>query len=95
MRLLDDRRIDLDTNPVERAIRPIAVGRKNSLFVGSEGGANRWAVLAFLVETVKLNGVEPYAWLRGVLVPMFEGQSIQTLDNLLPWDLGNVEQEFL
>ena len=50
-RFLDDGRIDLDTNPVERAIRPVSLGRKNSLFAGSDGGADRWAIVASLIET--------------------------------------------
>ena len=84
-RLLDDGRIDLDTNPVERAIRPIALGRKNSLFAGSDGGAKRWAIVASLVETAKLNGVEPYAWLRDSLTRMADGHPVSRLDELLPW----------
>ena len=57
----------MDTNPVERAIRPIALGCKNSLFAGSDGGAKRWAIVASLIETAKLNGIEPFAWLRETL----------------------------
>ena len=82
---LDDGRIDLDTNSVERSIRPVALGRKNSLFAGSDGGARRWAVVGSLVETCKLNGVEPYAWLRDVLSRMVDGHPSQRLDELLPW----------
>ncbi len=84
-RFLDDGRIDLDNNPVERAIRPIALGRKNSLFAGSEGGANRWAIVASLVETAKLSGVEPFAWLHNVLAHLVEGHPAIKLDELLPW----------
>lgn len=58
-RFLDDGRIDLQTNPVERAIRPVALGRKKHLFAGSDGGGERWAVIGSLIETAKLNGVEP------------------------------------
>lgn len=58
-RFLDDGRVELDTNPVERAIRPVALGRKNHLFAGSDGGGHRWAVICSLIETAKLNGVEP------------------------------------
>jgi len=82
---LDDGRIDLDTNPVERSIRPVALGRKNALFAGSDGGAKRWAVVGSLVETAKLNHVEPYAWLRDVLSRMVDGHPAQRLDELLPW----------
>ncbi len=83
-RFLDDGRIDLDTNPVERAIRPISLGRKNSLFAGSEGGANRWAIVASLIETAKLSGVEPCAWLCDTLTRMVEGHPNHHLVDLLP-----------
>jgi hypothetical protein len=63
-RFLGDGRIELDTNPVERAIRPVALGRKNHLFAGSDGGAERWATVCSLITTAKLNGVEPFAYLR-------------------------------
>jgi GT2 family glycosyltransferase len=58
---LEDGRIELDNNTVERALRPIALGRKNALFAGSDGGARHWAIVASLVATAKLNGVEPQA----------------------------------
>jgi transposase len=85
-RFLDDGRIELDTNPVERAIRPVALGRKNHLFAGSDGGGHRWAVICSLIETAKLNGVEPYAWLSDVLTRMVEGHPASRLDELLPWN---------
>ncbi len=84
-RFLGDGRIDLDTNPVERAIRPVALGRKNALFAGSQGGAARWATIASLVETAKLNGVEPFAWFRTALTCMVDGQPRHRLDDLMPW----------
>ena len=85
-RFLDDGRIELDTNPVERAIRPVALGRKNHLFAGSDGGGHRWAVVCSMIETAKLNGVEPYAWLSDVLTRMVEGHPASRLDELLPWN---------
>lgn len=85
-RFLDDGCIELDTNPVERAIRPIALGRKNHLFAGSDGGGHRWAVICSLIETAKLNGVEPYAWLSDVLARMVDGHTANQLDQLLPWN---------
>ena len=60
---LDDGRIEMDTNVVERAIRPHTLTRKNALFAGSDGGARHWAIAMTLIQTAKLNGVEPMAWL--------------------------------
>ena len=85
-RFLNDGRIEMDTNPVERAIRPVSLGRKNHLFAGSDGGGNRWAVVCSLVETCKLNGVEPYAYLADVLERMVDGHPVNRLDELLPWN---------
>src|SRR5690242_20742096 len=83
---LDDGRLELDTNSIERAIRPIALGRKNSLFAGSDGGARHWAIVASLVATAKLNGVEPLAWLTDVLERMVSGRiKAHELERLLPW----------
>ena len=85
-RFLHDGRIELDTNPVERAIRPVALGRKNHLFAGSDDGGARWATLCSLIETAKLNDVEPYAYLHDVLQRMVDGHPINRLDELLPWN---------
>ena len=85
-RFLDDGRIELDTNTVERAIRPIALGRKNHLFAGSDGGAARWAVVASLLATAKLNDIEPFAYLKDVLERMCSGHPMSRLDDLLPWN---------
>jgi transposase len=84
-RFIDDGRIELDTNPVERAIRPVALGRKNHLFAGSDGGGARWATLCSLIETCKLNGVEPYAYLKDVLERMVDGYPANRINELLPW----------
>lgn len=85
-RFLDDGRVELDTNPVERAIRPVALGRKNYLFAGSDGGGTRWATVCSLIETCRLNDVEPYAYLRDVLQRMIDGHPANRLDELLPWN---------
>jgi hypothetical protein len=74
-RFLDDGRVELDNNTVERAIRPIALGRKNHLFAGSDGGAARWAIVASLLATAKLNNVEPFAYLKDVLERMSQRPS--------------------
>ena len=85
-RFLDDGRIEIDNNTVERAIRPIALGRKNHLFAGSDGGAARWATVASLIATAKLNNVEPFAYLRDVLERLSNGHPMSQLDELLPWN---------
>ncbi len=76
---------NLDTNPVERYIRPVSLGRKNSLFAGSDWGADRWAIVASLIKTAKLSGVEPFAWMRDSLTLMVNGYPSGRLDELLPW----------
>jgi transposase len=85
-RFLDDGRIEIDNNVVERSIRPIALNRKNALFAGSDGGAEHWAVIASLVETAKLNGVDPHAYLADVIARIVAGHPQSRLDELLPWN---------
>jgi transposase len=82
---LDDGRIEIDSNVVERSIRPIALNRKNALFAGSDGGAEHWAVLASLIETCKLNQVDPEAYLADVIARIVNGHPNSRLDELLPW----------
>ena len=65
-------------------MRPIALGRKNYLFMGSEGGGKAAAIAYTLVETAKLNGVDPQAWLTDVLGRIAD-PPIPTLDELMPW----------
>jgi hypothetical protein len=84
-RFLDDGRIEIDSNVVERSIRPIALNRKNALFAGSDGGAEHWAVVASLIETCKLNGVEPLGYLADVLTRIINGHPNSRIDDLLPW----------
>jgi transposase len=84
-RFLDDGRIEIDSNVVERAIRPIALNRKNALFAGSDGGGEHWAVIASLIETCKLIGVEPQAYLADVLTRIVNGHPNSRIDELLPW----------
>ncbi|MDO5758966.1 MAG: IS66 family transposase, partial [Rhodobacterales bacterium] len=82
---LTDGRIEMDNNTVERTIRPIAIGRKNSLFAGHEAGARNWAVLASLMETCKLNGIEPHSYLTRALTAIVNGHRQSQISELLPW----------
>ena len=82
---LDDGRVEIDSNVVERAIRPLALNRKNALFAGSDAGGEHWAVIASLIETCKLVGVEPHAYLTDVTTRIVEGHPQRRLDDLLPW----------
>ena len=84
-RFVDDGRIEIDSNIVERAIRPIALNRKNALFAGSDGGAENWAIVASLIETCKLNGVDPQAYMADVLTKIVDGHLASKLDDLMPW----------
>jgi transposase len=84
-RFLDDGRIELDTNIVERSIRPIVLNRKNALFAGHDEGAQNWACIASLIETCKLNGVEPRGYIADVITRIVEGHMNSRLDELLPW----------
>jgi transposase len=81
---LEDGRIEIDNNVVERAIRPLALTRKNALFAGSDGGAEHWAVIASLIETCKLIGVEPNHYLADVITRIINGHPQTRLDDLMP-----------
>ena len=84
---LDDGRLEPDTNTVERTIRPIGIGKKNSLFSGDEGGAQTWAILSSLLNTAKLNGVDPETYLADILERMVSGATKNNqLADLLVWN---------
>ncbi len=82
---LTDGRIEMDNNTVERTIRPIALNRKNALFAGHDAGAQNWATIASLIETCKLNVVDPHAWLADTLKAIVNGHKQSDIDALLPW----------
>jgi transposase len=83
---LDDGRLEMDSNAVERAIRPVTITRKNSLFAGSDAGARHWAIANTLIQTCKLNNVEPLAYLTDVLQRIVSGRTKNhELHTLLPW----------
>jgi transposase len=84
-RFLDDGRICLTNNAAERELRGIALGRKAWLFAGSDRGGERAAIMYTLIQTARLNGVDPQAWLADVLASVND-HNIQDLDELLPWN---------
>jgi transposase len=85
VRFLEDGRIEMDTNIVERSMRPIGLTRKNALFAGHDGAAENWACVASLVETCKLNGVDPQAYMADVLTKLVDLWPEARLDELMPW----------
>ncbi len=84
-RFLDDGQVEIDSNVVERSIRPIALNRKNALFAGSDGGGEHWAVIASLIETCKLNGMDPHTYLSEIITKIVNGHPNSRIDELLPW----------
>ena len=85
IRFLDDGTLELDTNPVENQIRPIALTRKNALFAGNEVGAENWAMLASLVATCKMAGVNPVDYLADTLRAILDGHPKSRIEDLMPW----------
>ena len=80
----------MDTNPVENTIRPISLNRKNALFAGhDEGGHDEggrtWARMASLIETCKLNSIDPYAYLRATIEAVANRHPKSQIDDLMPW----------
>lgn len=84
-RFLTDGRVEIDSNIVERAIRPQAITRKNSLFAGSDGGGRTWATIATLLQTAKMNSVDPQAWLTQTLERLTNGWPSSEIHTLMPW----------
>ena len=85
-RYCSDGQIEIDNNSAERSIRPLVLGRRNYLFAGSDGGGESAAVIYSLIGTARLNGVEPYAYLRKVFACIAD-HPINRIDELLPWNL--------
>lgn len=83
---LDAGTIEMDSNTIERAIRPIALNRKNALFAGHDEGGRTWARIASLIETCKLNGVEPYAYLKATREAIAQGHPAARIEELMPWN---------
>ena len=83
---LTDGRVEIDSNTVERTIRPIALNRKNALFAGHDAGAVNWAVIASLIETCKMTAVDPQDWLAATLTAIVREHRQSQIDKLLPWN---------
>jgi transposase len=86
MRFCDDGRIEIDNNAAERALRVVALGRKNFLFAGSDGGGESAAAIYSLVGSAKLNGIDPESYLRNVLSRIAD-HPIKRIQELLPWNV--------
>jgi len=82
---LEDGRVDIDSNLVENAIRSPAMNRRNALFAGHDEGGRNWARFASLIGTCKMNGVEPYAYLRDLFTKLANGHLVRDIDELMPW----------
>ncbi len=89
---LDDGTVEIDNNAAERAIRPIAVGRNNWLFAGSDASGERTANILTLIETAKLNGLEPERYLTR-LIGFVSAWPTKTKHRLLPWAITNLHKE--
>ena len=85
---LDNGFLEIDNNSAERSMRPISLGRKNYLFMGSEGGGKSAAIAYTLIETAKLNGVDPQAWLSDIIGRIAD-HKITRLEELLPWSYAS------
>ena len=82
---LEDGCVDIDSNLVENAIRSPAMNRRNALFAGHDEGGRNWARFASLIGTCKMNGVEPYAYLRDLFTKLANGHLARDTDALMPW----------
>ena len=91
-RYIDDGRLEMSNNAAERAIRPLALGRKNYLFAGSDEGGRRAAIMYTLIETARLNDIDPEAWLADVIARIAD-YPITRIDELLPWKWQRATQK--
>jgi len=86
LEFLHNGRVEIDSNLVENRIRPLKLTAKNALFAGNDEGAQAWARIASLIETCKMNGVEPYAWMKSTLEKIAKGHPQSAIHELLPWN---------
>src|SRR5579863_3588426 len=86
-RYLTDGRLEISNNAAERAIRPLALGRKNWMFAGSDSGGERAAAVYTIIETAKLNGLDPEAYLSAVIARIAD-HPMRRIAELLPWNIN-------
>lgn len=91
-RYTTDGRLDICNNAAERAIRPLAIGRKNWLFTGSDLGGERAAVMYTLIETARMNDIDPQAYLRAV-IDRIADHPMKRIDELLPWNISSAAMQ--
>lgn len=91
VRYLDDGRLEVDNNGAENAIRPFVIGRKNWLFSASVKGVKASANLYSLIETVKVNGLEPYVYLRHLFTELPKANIVEDIERLLPGNIGSAQ----
>ena len=82
---LADGRVEIDSNTAERTIRPIALNRKNALFAGHDQGRRNWGRIASLIETCKMNDVEPFTYIKATLEAIAKGHPASQINDLTPW----------
>jgi hypothetical protein len=92
VRYCDDGRLEIDNNAAERALRAVALGRKNYLFAGSDAGGERAAAIYSLIGSAKLNGLDPEGYLRAVLTRIAD-HPISRIGELLPWNIAPTTAE--
>ena len=85
MVFLTDGRVEIDSNAIENAIRPVVLTRKNALFAGHDEGGRSWGRIASLIATAKMNGIDPFAYLKATLEALANGHPQSRIDDLMPW----------
>lgn len=93
IRYLEDGRLEIDNNLAENAIRPFVIGRKNFLFSNSVQGVKASANLYSLIESAKASGLEPYQYLRQVFTALPQAETVEDIENLLPWSVKKIPAE--
>ena len=94
-RFIDEGAAEIDNNIAERAIRPIAIGRKNWIFADSKAGGERATAIYSVIETAKLNGLEPQAYIADVIEKIASNWPASRWDELMPWNWRPQEEHIV